>query len=357
MKILLLWPAADYSTKDCAEGLRAGLIANGHRVVDYRLSNRLDAARWAVCRGDFEARDVTTSLEIALTASEGLPFKAIMNGVDWVIGVHGVGLHPAALVALKRIGVKVAWWFTEAPYESNEDRELHFAQYVDVAFVNERTSVADFQRVLDDHGGTAHYLRHAINPEIHRPYTDLKDEDKCDVLFIGTGFAERQHLFECIDWTGIDLHLGGLWLGVYPNYRLSDYLKHGPMQNADVARLYSGAKIIVNCHRDGENAESPNPRVWEAAACGAFQISDRRAEIDEVLGMGAVPQYDPGNAWEAATLIRRYLADDAARERCAAKVLEAVQEQTFTNRAREVVNALDSYQSVKPQKSLATVAA
>lgn len=344
---MLIWPAADYSTKDCAEGLRAGLIANGHEVIDYRLSNRLDAARWAVCRGDFEAADIDTSLSIALSASEGVPFKAIMHNVDWVIGVHGVGLHPAALVALKRIGIKIAWWFTEAPYESNEDRELHFAQWVDVAFVNERTSVETFQKIVGVHGGTAHYLRHAINPAVHHQYDDLTDAEKCDVLFIGTGFAERQHLFECIDWTGINVHLGGLWLGVFPNYRLFDLIKHGPMPNAAVARLYSGAKIIMNCHRDGDQAESPNPRVWEAAACGAFQISDYRPEIAEVLG-DSVPQYQPGNAWQASTLIRRYLADDNSRKRCAVQALQRIAGQTFTERAKEVVSALQAYQSVRP---------
>ncbi len=344
MKFMLIWPAADYSTKDCAEGLRAGLLANGHEVIDYRLSNRLDMARWAVCRGDFDAADIKTSLDICLCASEAVPFKAILHEVDWIIGVHGVALHPAALIALKKVGIKIAWWFTEAPYESNDDRELHYAQYVDVAFVNERTSIGAFQQILNKHGGTAHYLRHAVNPEIHHPYDDLTDDERCDVLFIGTGFAERQHLFECIDWTGINVHLGGLWLGVYPNYRLFDIVKHGPLPNVAVSRLYSGAKIVINCHRDGDRAESPNPRVWEVAACGAFQISDTRAEIAEVLG-DSVPQYQPGNAWQAATLIRRYLSDDDARKRCAAQALQRVAGQTFIDRAAEVVSALQAYQS------------
>lgn len=352
MKVLLLWPAADYSTKDVAVGIRKGLLAAGVEVVDYRLSNRLDLALRALTRPAQDGGEPVAPdpVNVALLASEGLPFVAAMHGVDWVLGVHGVGLHPAALVALRRIGVRIAWWFTEAPYESNDDRELHFATHVDVAFINERTSVGLFQSVIDQHhpGGVAHYLRHAYDPDTHFPGSNasgkpLADEERCDVLFVGTGFAERQHLFECCDWTGIELHLGGLWLGVHANYRLFPHLKYPPMQNPDLVRLYGGAKIVVNSHRDGgAGAESANPRVWEAAASGAFQISDVRAEIADVLG-DAVPTYAPGVPWQFIAQVRRYLADEPERKRLAALALERVQGQTFAARAATVVDALTDF--------------
>jgi spore maturation protein CgeB len=349
VKVLLLWPAADYSTKDVAVGIRKGLIEAGVEVVDYRLSNRLDLALRALTKPAKEGGEPVAPdpVNVALLASEALPFQAAMHGVDWVLGVHGVGLHPAALVALRRIGVRIAWWFTEAPYESNADRELHFASHVDVAFVNERTSVPLFQSVIDQHhpGGVAHYLRHAYDPATHHPRdgADLSENERCDVLFVGTGFAERQHLFECCDWSGIKLHLGGLWLGVHPNYRLFENIKYPPIQNAELVRLYAGAKIVVNSHRDGGNAESANPRVWEAAACGAFQISDYRQEIVDVLG-DAVPTYAPGVPWQFITQVRRFLADEPARRRLAALALDRVQGETFRARARTVVDALEEFE-------------
>lgn len=348
MRILLLYPAADYSTKDVATGIEAGLREAGHEVAVYRLSNRLDLALRGLTRPAVEGGEpvAPNPVDVALMASEALPFQAAMHGVDWVLGVHGVGLHPAALVALRRIGVRIAWWFTEAPYESNEHRELHLATHVDVAFVNERTSVGLFQAVIDRHhpGGSAHYLRHAHDPAVHYPRdgADLRPEERCDVLFVGTGFAERQHLLECVDWTGIDLHLGGLWLGVHANYRLFPHLKYPPMQNGEVVRLYAGAKMIVNSHRDGGRAESANPRVWEAAACGVFQVSDERAEITDVLGE-AVPTYAPGVPWRFITLVRRYLADEPERRRLAALALERVRGETFLVRAETIVDALTDF--------------
>ena len=349
MRVMLIYPAADYSTKDVATGIEAGLREAGHEVSVYRLSNRLDIALRGLTREKDGEKLSPNGVDVALLASEGIPFQAAMHGVDWVLGVHGVGLHPAALVALRRIGVKVAWWFTEAPYESNDDRELHFATHVDVAFVNERTSVGAFQAVIDRHhpGGSAQYLRHAYNPAVHYPGANatgepLTDEERCDVLFVGTGFAERQHMFECCDWSGIDLHLGGLWLGIQPNYRLFGHIKHPPMQNPDLVRLYGGAKMVVNVHRDGDGAESANPRVWEAAACGVFQISDHRQEIVDVLG-DAVPTYLPGVPHRFITTIRRYLADEPERKRLAALALERVQGETFTERARTIADALSEF--------------
>lgn len=349
MRVMLIYPAADYSTKDVAVGIEAGLREAGHDVVPYRLSNRLDLSLRALTREKDGETTAPNPVDVALLASEAIPFQAAMHGVDWVIGIHGVGLHPAALVALRRIGVKVAWWFTEAPYESNDDRELHFATHVDVAFVNERTSVGVFQAVIDQHhpGGSAHYLRHAYNPAVHFPGANatgkpLTDEERCDVLFVGTGFAERQHMFECCDWSGINLHLGGLWLGFHPNYRLFGNVKYAPMQNPELVRLYGGAKMVVNVHREGDGAESANPRVWEAAACGVFQISDHRQEIADVLG-DAVPTYPPMVPHRFITTVRRYLADEPERKRLAALALERVQGQTFKARAEVITDVLADF--------------
>lgn len=349
MKVMIIWPAADYSTKDVAVGLRKGLIAAGCDVVDYPLPARLELAIRALSVDGTGARREPEADQIPLLACEAIVFKAIMHGVDWVIGVHGFAFHPAAIVALRRVGIRAAWWFTEAPYETNDDRELALASHMDIAFVNERSSVADFQRAVESNrpGARAYYLRHAYDPDTHypRPIDVTTPEERADVLFIGTGFTERQHLFECCDWTGINLVLGGLWRGLYPNYRLFPHLKYPLLHNAEVSRLYAGAKLVVNEHRDGgPTAESANPRVWELAACGVFQISDYRQEIVDVLG-DAVPTYAQGVPWQFATLIRQWLKDDAGRARLAALARERVQGETFDKRGREIVAALTDYDS------------
>lgn len=344
MKILLVHASADFSTADVTSGIRAGLLAEGHVVADFRFNRRLTIAHRAMAGMTNDGVLVDLG-EMALWASEGLAFQTILHEPDWVLFVNGLSLHPWALVALRRIGARIAGWFTEAPYDSDEDRELALAQFCDVCFVNERTSVQTFRQVLDrqGRGGMAVYLPHAYDPDVHVPPSEpVPAEDRCDVLLIGTGFPERQRLLEAVDWTGIDLRVGGLWPGLEPPSRLHSALAYGCLPNKETARLYGGAKIVLNPHRYAATAESANPRVFEAAACGAFQIADYRAEIAELLG-DAVPMFRPGVPWELGAMVRRYLADEGERRRLAALARQRVEGQTFGARARTIVGAFEAF--------------
>ncbi len=347
MRILLVYPSVDVSIVDVATGIQAGLEAEGHTVVPYRLSRRLQLVQRALearLPAGQELRPETASLY----ASEGLPYRAITEGCRWTLVVGGAGLHPNALWALRRIGARVAIWFTEAPYDSTDERELHLAELADLALVNERSVVADFQRAQDraGAGGQAHYLRHAYNPAVHRP-GEPQPEHICDVLFVGTAFPDRQALLEAVDWTGIDLRLGGIWLGLGGSespHRLAGSVRYGCLDNRELARLYHGARVVINPHRYHPTAESANPRTFEAAACGAFQISDRRAEVVELFGE-AVPTYEPGVPWQLGALVRRYLADEPERRRLAELARERVQGETFQARARQIVEAMADYEA------------
>lgn len=350
VKLHCVWPAHSFSTYDVARGLFGALRADGHEVVDYALARRLQMIQPGLQAlappGDTPDTDM-----VALHASEPLVYRTVVEGCRWVLVVSGMGLHPNALYALRRIGVKVAVVFTESPYDTHEAGELPMAALCDLAFTNERTSVPAFQAVLDQagNGGCAVYLPHAYDPAIHRPVgpddPPLRPEDRCDVLFVGTGFAERQTLLEAINWDGIDLCLGGFYPGIegYGGpHRLAAAIKHGPLDNRHVVRLYHGAKIVLNPHRFAEGAESANPRVYEVAACGAFQISDTRAEVTELLG-DAVPTYPPGVPWRLEALIREYLADEAGRRESAVFAHSLIQGQTFAERARVITEAIEQH--------------
>ena len=348
MKLMVVHPFAAFAVADVADGLIAGLRANGHEVAEYHLGRRL----WMVGAG---LRTLTPAGQdpdggmMALHASEALVYRAVVEGVRWVLVVCGSYVHPNILYALRALGIRVAVVFTESPYQSDETGEYRLLPVTDLAFTNERTCVAGFQADLDaaGDGGRALYLPHAFNPAVHRPDGEpCRDEDRCDVLIFGTGFAERQRLLEGINWTGIDLKIGGLWTGISAYgevHRLHRSLRWGCLPNADVVRLYRGAKIVLNPHRSAEGAESANPRAYEVAATGAFQISDDRAEIAEVFG-SSVPTYPAGVPWRLEALIRRYLADDAERGRSASEALERVRAHTFADRAVRVVAAIEEHE-------------
>lgn len=352
MKLLAIWPAAAWSTYDVARGLFDAMEAAGHQLVHYQLGRRLQMIHNGL-QIMAPAGQTPDPEEVALLGSEAITYRAVASGVRWVVIVNGMGLHPNAVMSLRQVGIKVACWFTEAPYDSVEEREYQLAQLCDLAFVNERTSVASFQDVLDRAGlgGQAFYLRHAINPQVHRPYDPtvdcpLDESERSDVLLVGTGFPERQTLLESIDWTGLRLRLFGLWTGIHPPSELSAALANGSVNcidNPKTARLYHGATIVLNPHRWHPTAESANPRTFEVAACGAFQIADRRAEIVDLFG-DTIPLYEPGIPWQLGALIRRYLADSSARQRSAQAARARILGETFADRARTIIETIAQHQ-------------
>jgi spore maturation protein CgeB len=118
-------------------------------------------------------------------------------------------------------------------------------------------------------------------------------------------------------------------------------------ENATTAALYRRAKIGLNLHRTSKgfgrgapriaHAESLNPRAYELAASGCFQISDARAEIAEVFG-GAVPTFTTPD--DLTRRIRGYLANPDVRDHLAAAAQRAVQGHTFAARAQQITEDL-----------------
>ena len=344
MRLLLIHPAHDFSTSDLCRGIRGALAAQGVELVDYRLSSRLEVINSGLRASWIKPEPPSMDL-IADLASQGLAHLAAISEPDWALIISGMGLHPNAVYALRRIGLRVACWFTESPY--NRAQERRFAALCDIAFINERSELAAYQAAVAP-GGRAVYLPHAYDPTVHRPDGPLPiDADRADVLFVGTGFENRQIMCENVDWTALGarpggVHLRGLWPGVYVPNHLATVVQQGCIANEETARLYRGAKVMINLHRGHPTAESMNPRTLEVAACGAFQVADRRAEVADVFG-DSVPLFDADDPWELAFLLRRALADPPWRTACAAEARRRVAPHTFEARARRILETLSGY--------------
>jgi spore maturation protein CgeB len=232
--------------------------------------------------------------------------------------------------------------FTDSPYDHAS--EMKVAAIVDGGWTNERTVVAEFRKVNPNFG----YLPHAWNPLVHRTDTPLDASVPAhDVVFVGTPFRERVRWFNSIDWTGIDLGLYGGWDKTKVNTQVRQCIRGGPMDNERAVLLYRRAKIGLNLYRQSKgwgvnapkiaHAESINPRAYELAACGTFCLSDYRSESAEVFG-DLVPMFR--SPIEAAALIRRWLADDAGRQRIAAELPARVAEASWIHRTMTVLGDL-----------------
>ena len=326
MRILFVWPGAEFSVWDVGRGLRNALAAAGHDVRDYYLTRRMVYHGHAM-----EAGGVAPSKEnvahIAKQASETVVVEALYHDADLVVLCCGLNFHPLGLRLLEQVRIPMAIVLTESPYEDADQAEF-------VAHAPSATVCTNDAGSAARHGWT--YLPAAFDPAIHRP-VGPDPAEACDVLMIGTGWAERQRLFEAVDWTGIRPRFIGTWPYMADGSPVRCYTEEMCVPNEQAPRYYASAKIVLNLHRAHPDAVSLNPRAYEAAACGAFVLSDARAEGATVFG-DAFATFD-GTAADLERQIRAWLSRDEARQARAERQQAAVQGQTFDARAARLLHA------------------
>lgn len=342
MRLLFVWPAAEWSTFDVAAGLRPALERAGHAVRDYRLHNRIKFAANAFA-ADGKDELAGNGQLLARLASEAVLAEAIYHQAELVLFVSGLSLHPVAPLMCRMAGIPTAIVHTESPYEDEDQGDL--SEHVDVTFTNDRGSA-------ERHGW--HYLPHAYDPAVHRPlaapYLDPAlfeaagiDIDRgVDVLICGTGWPERVDLLSGVDWSGMSLRILGLWGEVGEGHVLQPHYREALVRNKELVQLYQRARICVNAHRGSEVAVSLNPRARELAACGAFQVSDHREEVRDVFP-GGLPEF--GSSSDLERLLRHYLAHDGERVAEQQEQFRAVaaRPNTFDDRAAQLTGVLEAH--------------
>lgn len=164
-KIMLIHPGHSFSTSDVYDGLLWGLRAVGAEVVEHRWDQHMRVM----------ARLVDLSLEAELIkperADELQGFMgwlasgdsigvALAEEVDAVLVVNGLLFPPQRAMALRKLGIPVACYGTEAPYMDDAERAI-LPAYTHW-FTQERASVARYQDVTP-----TTYLPLAYHPERH----------------------------------------------------------------------------------------------------------------------------------------------------------------------------------------------
>lgn len=342
----VVYPAPAFSVRDVARGYHLALGALGHEVYPVDLPKR---------QGFFEAAlkqflpSHATDDNATRLASEAVVIEIIRHRPDLALIVSGMGVHPDLYVLLRRAGIPTATIFTECPYD---DGQLVIAGLTDYCFVNDRSSLMPFRRV----NPRTWYLPAAYDPAIHRPVV-VGDRHRSDVFLVGTGFGARVELLEGVDWTGIDLRLRGFW-ELSDTSPLRSYYTRDVIWNDEVARWYAGTKIALNIHRHdigwglterhtAAEGWSINPRAYEIAACGAFQIcDDTRPELTEVFGW-SVPTFRDARDLEA--LIRAFLPDHEGRRRHAEEARRRVRPHTFAARVETLIACIESERTDLPR--------
>ena len=326
----------------------------GHRVetLDNEIYNaaRLQIESLTSNRGH---RSQLTGLLTTLMA-ESITARALDRAVDLVFLVAQSPMTPDVARELRKRGIPTAFWFVE-------DYQLftywqQWAPLYDYFFTIQK---GDFPDALKRIGvKRTQYLPLAADPQVHRPLK-LSPEEQAefgsDLSHVGAGYLNRQYVFSGL--ADLDFKLwGNDWDSTSSINKLLQR-EGARLSTNEVVKVFNASKINLNLHssqfHQGVNPEGDyvNPRTFEIAACGGFQLCDHRSLLPELFDEGreiAVFRHES----ELREIIEHYLGHPDERNEIAAQgQLKALGEHTYELRMAEALKYIYSYETTPASRN------
>jgi spore maturation protein CgeB len=253
------------------------------------------------------------------------------------------------LRTLRSEGPLLAYWFVEDFQVFPYWQEL--APEVDVFFTLQRDPFMSELRKLGLKNFA--FLPLAADPEVYRPLSLTPEESRhfgAAVSFLGAGYRNRQEFFQGL--LDFDFKIWGSDWNL--NSPLGPYIQnHGSrVSEEEAVRIFNASRVNLNLHSSphhlGINPEGDylNPRTFDLAASGAFQLVDRRTQLPEFFQMESevATFYDLASAREK---IDYFLAHEDERLHIAAQGRErCLRDHTYLVR---MAQALELIEEVSPE--------
>lgn len=214
---------------------------------------------------------------------------------DMVLSMAQAPLSQQALKKLRRQNITTAMWFVEdfrvfTYWQSFAPLYDIFAIIQKEPFISQLNKLG-VKNVL--------YLPLAAQPDFHYPFKLSEDDQKqfgADVSFMGAGYPNRRLAFRKLIHHGIKIW-GSEWDG---DHVLEPYLQFGGrrVSSEECVKIYNATKININLHSSIETdrlvsgGDFINPRTFELASCGAFQLVDRRSLMPEAFSPDELAVFD-----------------------------------------------------------------
>jgi spore maturation protein CgeB len=247
---------------------------------------------------------------------------------------------PKVLNELRGRGVVTILWFMEDYLRFTYWQQ--FASSYDFIFCIQKGECID---ALKGAGvGEVHYLPVGCDPTIHRPVS-LTDEEKkrwgSPVSFVGAGYHNRQQSFASLS------HLPfKIWGTEWPEGKPFDKLvqeKGRRLTPEEYMKIFQASDINLNLHSSTEkdgvdpSGDFVNPRTFELAAAGAFQLCDHRSLLPDL--------FEPDreiiiyrSIAELKEKIEFYSSNKAEREMVVRRGQQrALKEHTYAHRLRDML--------------------
>jgi spore maturation protein CgeB len=262
---------------------------------------------------------------------------------DLVLSLAQAPLILPALEHLRRKKFLTAMWFVE------NYRHLTYWQQLAAGYdfwfvIQQEPCIAALKQAG---AKDVRYLPMAADPSVHRPL-ELTQTERAeygsDVSFVGAGYANRREIFPRLlgrDWT-FKLW-GNEWDGAT---ELTSVLqRNGARIDTDTCqKVFNASAVNLNLHSWAGTGLDPdgdfvNPRTFELAACGAFQLTDRRSLMSDLFTESEVATVSSSD--ELPAKIARWLREPEQRVAMAAQARQRVlAEHTYAHRMRDLLSQI-----------------
>ena len=260
---------------------------------------------------------------------------------DLVLSLAQAPLILPALEHLRRKKFLTAMWFVE------NYRHLTYWQQLAAGYdfwfvIQQEPCIAALKQAG---AKDVRYLPMAADPSMHRPLEltqDEREEYGSDVSFVGAGYANRREIFPRLlghDWT-FKLW-GNEWDGA--TALTSILQRNGARIDTDTCqKVFNASAVNLNLHSWAGAGFDPdgdfvNPRAFELAACGAFQLTDRRSLMPDLFTASEVATVSSSEALPGE--ITRWLREPEQRVAMAAQARQRVlAEHTYVHRMRALLS-------------------
>ncbi|MFP5378361.1 MAG: glycosyltransferase [Vicinamibacteria bacterium] len=300
------------------------VFASGHHAIDGLGIARSTRGRLQAAHADFLGE---------LLVDVALDWRA-----DLVIGLAQAPLGEPALTRLRDHQITTAFWYVEnhrvLPYWSDLAPHYDFFYGIQPGRFLEQLAAAGAAR--------PGYLPMACDPAVHRP-VDLTPEEQArfgsDVSFAGAPYLNRRRLL--VSLADLDFRIwGDGW-----NEPALAHLVAGNGERFgvdDMVRIFNATAVNLNLHSAAHVADLDpdpdfvNPRAFEIAACGAFQLVDARTPLPDLFAPGEMVTFE--SMAEVRGQIAHYLAHPDERRAIAALARARVlAEHTYEHRVRRIL--------------------
>ena len=193
------------------------------------------------------------------------------------ITLFGFDLSHQSMAYIRQRGIPSACWWINDPFQFQRARDK--AANYDFLFSNSAVCTRQYREA----GIDAHFLPQACQPDVHHT-VPVQEDYRCAISFSGDWSEDREALMTSLV-DEFDIRVFGPWKKkIAADSPLQRVLVDGFFTPQQMVAMFCSTQIVINLHTWRRKFDhGVNPRLFEAAGCGAFQLVDWKQEIPELF--------------------------------------------------------------------------